>query len=61
MYSRDLRIWFLDDTGLQHVFQQKDGHIQGGSLSGTFSAIMIKLLIEKIKKRMKAKHHPIRA
>ena len=60
MYSCNLCIWFPDDMGVQQFFQQKDGHIQGGPLSGTFSAIMIKPLIEEIKKRMEDTHHPIR-
>ena len=46
--------------GSTAILQKKDGHIQGGPLSGTFSTIPIKLLIEEIKKRMEAKHHPIR-
>ena len=59
LYSHDLKIWFPDDRGVQQFFKQKDGHIQGGPLSGTFSAITIKPMIEEIKKRMEAKHHLI--
>ena len=60
LYSRDLRIWSPDDRGIQKFFLQKDGHIQGGPLSGTFSAITIKPLIEEIKTRMNLLHTPIR-
>ena len=52
MYRRDLRIWFPDEDGFPRFFSHKDGHIQGGPLSGTFSPITIMPLIKDIKSHM---------
>jgi hypothetical protein len=60
MYGRDLRIWFPDEDGVPQFFSQKDGHIQGGPLSGTFSAITIMPLIEDIKSHMDEAYLPTR-
>ena len=60
MYGRDLRIWFSDEDGVPQFFSQKDGLIQGGPLSGTFSAITIMPLIEDIKSHMDKAYLPTR-